>query len=420
MNLQKRLESFFSKDSKLNGRVVIGLILAVYFISIFCSSFFMDYAKYWQMLGVPAASQLFSDLKAVTIAIKCSGATINSTTPNPCNSWFAYPKIWYLFSSIWVSPDHVAYMAVALISLFYFTTFILLGRINVNAGIYYALLLCSPPMMLAIERGQPDLIIFILCGAAIWCMRKRISVYGAGTLLMFAGFLKLYPLATVISFLNGNKKTSLRLLSILTIIGTAYILFNRTDIQSLSNSLTKNYWSVSVGFMHGCLVFFTLLNTYSFFHRLFHYIPYPVISYSFVTVIMIVVFISSRKKGIITFNSDHIFSFRVGASLYVGSFLIGNNYDYKFIVFIFTIPQLLAWLKNAPQVKIITICALLAILITCWSFFLSYVLYWVIYTFMEESLNWFIFGYFVFMLFNTIPEWTKSLLGFRDVKLSKE
>jgi len=205
----------------------------------------------------------------------------------------------------------------------------------------------------------------------------------------------------------------------LTIIAAAYVFFNRADFTRLTNSLNEHYWSVSVGFMHGCLVFFTLLNTYPAFHNIFQHIPYPIIAYSLVVAIAIGTFLASRKKVVVSLNTDHLFSFRVGASLYLGSFLIGSNYDYKFIIFIFTIPQMLAWLKHSPGVRRITLLNILFILFTCWSVLLSHMMYWIIYTFIEESLNWLIFSYYIFMLLNTLPLWLKKMLGFHTAGIAE-
>ena len=40
-------------------------------------------------------------------------------------------------------------------------------------------------------------------------------------------------------------------------------------------------------------------------------------------------------------------AFRIGSAIYLGSFLIGSSFDYRLIFLILTIPQLVAWVRNA-------------------------------------------------------------------------
>jgi hypothetical protein len=79
-------------------------------------------------------------------------------------------------------------------------------------------------------------------------------------------------------------------------------------------------------------------------------------------------------------------------------------------MFIFVIPQLIEWLKSSGIIKTLAALALVSILVTCFSAFLfPKILYWIVYTFIEESLNWFLFGYFIFMFYTILPAWVKNM-----------
>jgi len=176
---------FVSKQSRSDGRMILVLFICFYFIAIFLSSFFMDYKEFWQFLGVPALKPLFYDIYAIISSIDCYRKGYDIFSPNPCSSYgyFSYPKIWLLFSYIPVLSDSNVAIAIGIITIFYALIFWLLGRLNINEGIYYGLIMCSPPIMLAVERCQPDMIIFILCALSVLIVKKKYPVFWAYIIL---------------------------------------------------------------------------------------------------------------------------------------------------------------------------------------------------------------------------------------------
>jgi hypothetical protein len=62
-------------------------------------------------------------------------------------------------------------------------------------------------------------------------------------------------------------------------------------------------------------------------------------------------------------------AFRMGSAIYVGTFLIGNNYDYRLLFLILTIPQLLDWRHHGSKiVPRISTGVLAAIYMALWHF----------------------------------------------------
>jgi hypothetical protein len=60
-------------------------------------------------------------------------------------------------------------------------------------------LLASPPVILAMERGNNDLVIFLLLAASVWLVTRgaRAGIVGGGALMVIAAALKLYPLVAL-------------------------------------------------------------------------------------------------------------------------------------------------------------------------------------------------------------------------------
>jgi membrane-associated HD superfamily phosphohydrolase len=68
----------------------------------------------------------------------------------------------------------------------------------------------------------------------------------------------------------------------------------------------------------------------------------------------------------------HIDAFRMGASIYIGTYLLGSSFDYRLMFLLFTIPQLTQWLSNSDSrlrrvARITFACAMYSL----WSMFLS-------------------------------------------------
>jgi hypothetical protein len=107
-------------------------------------------------------------------------------------------------------------------------------------------------------------------------------------------------------------------------------------------------------------------------------------------------------------NINQIEAFRIGSSIYIGTFLIGNNWDYRLIFLLFTIPQILAWLKTQVQFESISGLALMAIILTTWLSSKSHQIHY-----LDELLNWLLFLFFAYSTILTLPNWLKSYIYFQ-------
>src|SRR5437899_1175404 len=140
MNFIYRL---LARPSKHDGRSILAIIVAVYFLTIYLSSFFMDYAVFWKLLGVPATNPSFADMAFVSHAIeKYHDATFDVYEKQA----FTYPKIWLRFSSFWPSENHTVPLAVGMCAVYYLCIFLFLKRITVVEGLLYGFLLCASPL----------------------------------------------------------------------------------------------------------------------------------------------------------------------------------------------------------------------------------------------------------------------------------
>jgi hypothetical protein len=120
-------------------------------------------------------------------------------------------------------------------------------------------------------------------------------------------------------------------------------------------------------------------------------------------------------------DERHLDAFWIGGCVYVGTFVVGNNFDYKLVCLLFTIPQLLRWAKQErPQVPFAR-WALGALVAMVWLSAAKPIVPWLsdawlsaldVFPF-DEALTWFLFVYLVAALWRTLPAWLAHAVAAR-------
>jgi hypothetical protein len=103
---------------------------------------------------------------------------------------------------------------------------------------------------------------------------------------------------------------------------------------------------------------------------------------------------------------SYIDSFRIGSSIYIGTFLLGYNYYYRLIFLLFCIPQLIEWSKIKSNISLSHI-TLFLIVISMWA------QVWVntgnpLPRTVIEGVNWMIFFGLSSFLLLTLPQWLRK------------
>jgi hypothetical protein len=113
---------------------------------------------------------------------------------------------------------------------------------------------------------------------------------------------------------------------------------------------------------------------------------------------------SVRGGGLRPAKADYIDAFRVGAGIYVGTFFLGNNWDYRQMFLLLVIPQLIAWTRE-KDLRVLSIITLSIMLFVCWSnmFTGNALIVW-----LEELFEWVIFSNLFYLLLRTMPPWIQE------------
>jgi len=416
----------------MDGRIIVLLFLITYFSMIYLSSLVMSYVQFWGYLGVPSISPSFADLRGITSALDCYRQGFDPLIHNPCDPWnrpMNYPRLWLGLSSLGLDQSHTFILGILQAILFYACIFIIIiKRLNVSEGLFYGLILCSPAVMLAVERGNNDLMIFVFLSLAVLMMQKRrILPY---IFILMASILKLYPIVSITSALREDKKRAIIIMLMVGTLFMIYMIYTWQDVILIGTTVPR-----SANLSYGSRVLFDGLNP--IFQSITGLgIPEhfrTIFSFTAVLFVLVASYLAIRLGFIQTQNklmtSQYLDNFRIGAIIYIGTFIIGHNFDYRLIFLILTLPQLLAWIKIQNPLSQVSVFLLIAILVTMWSSFFAVWfsgLFSLVFSLektgnhlvflLEEIINWLIFGCLIAILLSTLPDWLKTFLRIKMLR----
>ena len=342
-------------EKPYSGTVVataIGLTVAV----LLTAGFILDlgWVASWKVIGFPGALPPFYDLHAVTSkAGACAAAgNVYPYVSAPCNPWpkFNYPPIWLLLGKLGINETHTVLLA----SLIEVPALVMLainvrGR-SVRAGFISLLMIFSPSSILAFERGNIDIAIWVLvCAAAlIFHEQHRLRAVLSLMLLGFGVVLKFLSVFCCVLFIRFRSAAMLT--SILLVVFTAVYVSTLWDVLPL----IRHYTPLTPYISYGYPIIFDRLE--------FVYAPYLGLNLTGLTnspipIISVSLFIiGSMGYGLRTWRGDCELgrvpdgttgtSFLFGAGVFCGSFLLGTNYTYRLIFLLLCLPQMLDWIET--------------------------------------------------------------------------
>ena len=323
-----------------DGRSILILALIFYFVVLLvvCSQ---AGPRAWERLGVHYLSPAFADMRFIMSAIESERAGYDPYHRNPRDPWHRrmnYPRAWLLPSVVGLQVRHTIPLAVGLAAIFFLSLLVLVGPLTLEEGGVYALLVCSPPVMQGVERGNVDLLIFSLLALSVLLIRRRgtRSIWPYDV-IMACSLLKLYPILAMAVALRDRSRTVA-----FSIIGTAWAIFLSYLfwIRSDLSAIVRNTWTVANISFGSKVVFLQLdwwrgpINTTAW-------------SIASLAVAAAVATIIVKRTSTPVFSPQTVDSMLIGMSIYTGIFaLLGSNFNYKLSFLIFAVPQMLQWIRH--------------------------------------------------------------------------
>lgn len=312
-----------------------------------------------------------------------------------------YPRLWYWpFLALNIHDNSTAVLGFFLAATFYGCIMLFVGRLRLRDGFIWGFFLCAPPTMLALERGNNDVVVFILLTIALIARRfSAIIAAGSYTLLGLCAALKLYPAAAFCLAVRERTRLAWTMLTLTGLTFVVYIYTIREQIKAISRVLPHPY-----KYAYGYRVFADWCNADD----------YSAIPWFLPFLALLVVF---AFAGVTRLHSVRIFEIprsmldglMVGSSLYLFTFVLNNNSNYRLIFLLFTFPALLhlAEGKAAHQglAKFMLISMSIGWVISCQMLPVLFVI--------KEAANWIVFGGMMFLWLECVP-WSRRF-GFRPI-----
>lgn len=332
---------------------------------------------------------------------------------------YNYPRLWSYAG--WFGLGRAHQMTVGLV----FTALVLLGQYRLlrprdGGGLTVALLvLFSPGCLLLIERGNNDGFVFALVVAAtvllagVGPVRRGLG----GGLLLAAACLKLYPIAAIVAVPRRPGWRATVGAGVMLAIFGLYLFAVREDLRQITARTPRPFFGA-----YGGLVFASFVG-----HS--HGLPSAVAklgvdlsdparraavegvvrNVSFAVVLLLgggawLAGVRSAAAGAPEESAPaerDVICFRAGAAIYGGTFVIGNNWDYRMVFLSLTVPLLNGWVRSGgPALRRRALVVLGLVVFCLWGFAapLTAVTFGMI-----QVATWTLFVFLAFLLGQLLP-----------------
>lgn len=358
----------------------------------------------WRFLGVKSAPTVFFDARNVAAAADCWAQDYDPLFSNPCDPWgrvMVYPRVWVLLHFIGLTQDRTLLFGAILVTAFLISLLLLVGRLSLREGAIVAAMVVSPAVMLSIERGNVDLVLFAIIVAAVfaWQARARVTPFVAPALILVAAVAKFYAILAlpVLAFTKDRRGRWL-----VAATATGMLVYLAIIVDDLRQIMTAPegglLYSYGARILIGDLYHRAVTQDWEYGSLLAQ-----VVAVTPLIALMVAVWIWARRRlGVPTIDdiaTRATVAFQVGALIYLGTFALRKNGDYRLVFVLLTLPMLLAWIEHDDPVRRrLARISLLVVVIGLWVGALSpFVGPW------DELGSWAMAGAYVALLAATLP-----------------
>jgi len=250
-----------------------------------------------------------------------------------------HPRIWILVSKLFYLENNYYFIFSIL---FFILIYILIFFYSIKKFQSFFLLyfFFSGVSLLLLERGNNDLIIFII----IFFSLNINNILFSYLFFLIACFLKIFPVFGFFSFFNKFKNIKTIFIATLPII--FYFLFTYSDNLRIFFNTPKT-GDMSYG-------------SFAIQYNVFKHFKIEIKSIYISLVLVLIsfsVYLFLKKKFLKNLKFVEEDPFLMGSCIYICSFLISSNFDYRLIFLFFTIPCLLKLNNNfLKNISLISIC----------------------------------------------------------------
>jgi hypothetical protein len=413
------------KIDETNRMDIRPFIIAIFaIIGLFMIIF--GHKEIFDLWGVPVLSPEFADLRTITAGAETLSEGEDPYIVNQNDPWqrpMNYPRVWLMLAAyIGINQSHTIYFGAIISVLFIIGLLIFFKRrIEANRLIIFLLAIFSPTVMLSIERGNNDIFIFFILSVSIYILsrRKQYSALISFALTSLAFIFKLFPLFTIIIFAKEKSSIFIKCVISMVVIVVFYAFISYSDLLLIFKNTPKDpymsygmnvLWQAAIPISDLISNIIRVISAFLVFSSFF------VFRYGLKTKI-------NKNDGQITLTEA---GFLTGVSIYLGTFLIGSNFDYRLIFLLFTLPMLIELANHhTSKISLISKISLVLILISQWHVFISDKMFLLLgrsfpALIVDEIANWLLFFSFSYLLGVLFPENARILRAIKKIKTAKD
>jgi hypothetical protein len=388
----------------IDGRVIVIGVVATY-LGIIAAGRLGWGIDLWPYLGVPSGPALFSDARNVTAAWESERLGYDPLYENPRDPWhrpLMYLRPWLLLGVLGLDQSHTFILSTILIAAMFVSFALLVGRVTAGTGIVLAFAVCSPAVMLAVERANMDIALFSIVTVSIllWRVLPGAARIASPIFILVGATAKIYPVFALPAFVvSGSRSTARAALICLAAFGV-YVAFSLRDIAHVAAIATQGeQFSYGARILPAHLYHHFAIARWSGPAALKQAIAVVPIALIAVAIAIRVQRRLSSRSSETTVASALLVALHVGALIYLGTFAAANNFDYRLVFLLLTLPQLIEW-ACMPEHRLsrLALATLVAIIVLLWVGSLSQWLdLW------DELASWVVAGLLAVVVAATVP-----------------
>lgn len=164
-----------SSSHHLDGRWILAALALIAFALLFAAPGRPSLLTMWDAYGVDHRAPAFLDLRVVTTApdtVRDGLDPIAENPRDPLRRPMNHPRVWTLLRHVGLSERHTVPIGFGFTAAFLLSVLAMVGRLTSGEGVFYAVLVCSPAALMAVERGNVDALLFCLFVAATTLVTK--------------------------------------------------------------------------------------------------------------------------------------------------------------------------------------------------------------------------------------------------------
>jgi hypothetical protein len=301
----------------------------------------------WRTFGVTPLQPPFFDMHVINDYAACVWKGVDAYAPHACNvDNFNIPPTWLWVGFVGVNGTDSSWLSAAVIAATMIVLMLLLQGRPWYHGVIALAAIISPSVMMGVERGNLDLLILALVGAAalIYEERRVGRACGAIAFLSLGVALKLFPMFCVSLAARFSRRTLIfacatAALSLVYLdLTIKYVFLIRRNVPT-TFVLSYGYKSIFLGLDHllseAGLSPLGLADTWV-----------PAFAAAAVLICAAIVSVNSLRNQR-DFCSVQISAagtaFLFGAGIYCGTYLLGTNFIYRLMFLLLCVPQLQDW-----------------------------------------------------------------------------